>query len=328
MASGVADTSSSVVYLCLVYENYRHYRDYNKFHEICLTLNQVLIKEKYIHKDEYIIEFHQVPTGFGERVYEYIKDKFIKTLFPFNVKKGELQSVCIEFINKCREIQQEKSKLIEPLVPSASPSPPQLLLGSAPSMPIKLIALIQHSTQGGIAVVTNNNTLTPNEMYQQLCQQYAGTLQVLQYTTMTLEEVNAIIDSFHKDFHFCRLHHNELGLSWYKTTEAEVIQWLQKKNAKPPSPSTASIHEQVQQSQVQQQLQPASPISPSTIEIDDMQDVDISTLSANVSCSSFDNLFSGSEYILSGTADEDRIPSPSPFATAFMMEKKKRKQMD
>jgi hypothetical protein len=52
-----------------MYENYRCYRNYNKFHEIGVTMNQVKIKEKYIEKEHYKLEFFSVSA---KKVYKYI----------------------------------------------------------------------------------------------------------------------------------------------------------------------------------------------------------------------------------------------------------------
>ena len=95
-------------YLYIVYENYKHYKDFNKFHEIALTTSQVEVREKYIDKDEYKVEFFLIPPGFADRVFKYIQNKFIRSTFPFNVRDGELQTTCTEFINKCNQIRQEK----------------------------------------------------------------------------------------------------------------------------------------------------------------------------------------------------------------------------
>jgi len=74
----------------MVYENYRHYKDYNKFHEISLTISQVNIKEKYIDKDDYKIEFFEVPAEYAEKVFRYIQEKFFKSLFSINLRNEEL----------------------------------------------------------------------------------------------------------------------------------------------------------------------------------------------------------------------------------------------
>ena len=252
------NTVSTTVYLCMVYENYKHYRYYNKFHEICLTKNQILMKEKYIDKDSYIIEFFIVPVGFEDTIYNYIKEKFIKTSFPFNARKGELQAVCLDFIKKCQDIQEEKVKLTQQpqsVTSSLMITPP---LSPSSSLSFKLIALIHHH-MGGITLVTNNDDTTPMDTYQQLCQQ-VNILHVLQHTIMVQSEATTIIEAFHKDFHHYQISHQEFGLVWYNITEAGVMQWFQKKlMAVPPSqPPIPSVSECYQ--------------SDCTITIDDIQD--------------------------------------------------------
>jgi hypothetical protein len=94
-----------VIYLYLMYENYRHYKDYNKFYEILLAINQVSIKKKYIDKDNYKMKFFEVPTEYVKKMFKYIQDKYVKSLFSINVRSGELQTTCGDFIKKINNIR-------------------------------------------------------------------------------------------------------------------------------------------------------------------------------------------------------------------------------
>src|SRR3978361_1635496 len=87
-----------ITYLSIVYEDYKHYKKYNKFHEISLTNSQVEVKDRHIDKDHYKIEFFATPPGYFLKILKYIQNKFQISSFPLNVRKGELQAVCIDFI--------------------------------------------------------------------------------------------------------------------------------------------------------------------------------------------------------------------------------------
>jgi hypothetical protein len=242
------------VYLCLVYENYRHYRDYNKFHEISLTINQVSIKEKYIDKDDYKMEFFEVPTEYAEKVFRYIQDKYVKSPFPINVRSGELQTTCGDFIKKINSIRQEKTTTttlssITPMITTTTitttppPSPhhhphhhhqPLLTLPAHPPTPSltppshKLIALIGNKNNGGVSVVCNGENTPLAEFFHQIS--HHPTLQVLQYATMMAGEVNTIITTFHQEFQHLRFPLPDFDLSWYRVKEQEVLHWLNKRS--------------------------------------------------------------------------------------------------
>ena len=44
-------------YLCVIYKNFKYYKDFNKFYKILLITNQIEIKEKYMNKDGYKMSF-------------------------------------------------------------------------------------------------------------------------------------------------------------------------------------------------------------------------------------------------------------------------------
>lgn len=224
---------ASIIYLCLVYENFRRYKDYNKFYEISLTTNQVVIKEKYMDKNDYKLEFYEVPTEYADKVYKYVADKFIMSSFPFNVRSGELQSATEEFIKKCVAIKQEKEKLA-PLPPLPSPSP--LLLLPPPVTTFSTLALLTNKISEELTVVCSVEGLPPQEFFQQVAQY--SFLQVLQHASLPSPQVDAALNAFHQDFQHFKTLSNELGLSWYKVSEVSVLQWWQKRE--PVCPSTFS----------------------------------------------------------------------------------------
>src|ERR1700677_1967930 len=121
---------ATAVYLYMVYENYMHYREYNRFHELSLTTNRVEIKERYMDKDKYELEFFEVPLEYAEKIFAYIKDKFIKSDFPFNVRSGMLQSTLGDFIRKCNSIKEEKASLSTSMTFSSIP-----LASAIPTLP-------------------------------------------------------------------------------------------------------------------------------------------------------------------------------------------------
>jgi hypothetical protein len=112
--------TTTIVYLYMVYENYMHYMAYNKFHELSLTTNQVEIKKKYMIKDKYELEFFEVPPEYAQKIFIYIRDKYIKSDFPFNVRSGELQSTLGTFIKKCNSIKEEKASMASNFTSSSS----------------------------------------------------------------------------------------------------------------------------------------------------------------------------------------------------------------
>jgi hypothetical protein len=145
------------VYVYLVYENYRRYRDYNKFQEIGITANQVKIKEKYK------LEFFSVPAEYVERVYRYIQEKFVKFPFPISVRSGELQCSCSDFITKCNNLQQEKALTLTtnttPLLLTLPPPPPALLLidaGTPHAPSTKVIVLVKNKENEDVTVISSD----------------------------------------------------------------------------------------------------------------------------------------------------------------------------
>lgn len=232
------------VYLYLVYENYRHYKDYNKFHEISLTTNQVEVKEKYIDKDTYKMEFFEVPIEYAEKVFRYIQERFFKSPFPLNLRSGELQSACSDFIKKINSIRQEKGTsptitypTITTTISSHLPLPsisslPQLLplalsLPSPSPSTHKLIALIGNKNNGGVTVISNGDNV---DFLHQISQH--PTLQLLQHALMTVEEVDSITTSFYQEFSHLKMppQPEDFNLAWYRMSEQVVLIWLQGRN--------------------------------------------------------------------------------------------------
>jgi hypothetical protein len=119
---------SLVTYIYLVYENVKRYKEYNRFHEISLTTSQVSIKEKYMDKDSYRLEFYEVPTEYAEKVLAHVKSKHQIDSLPVNIRSKHVQETCAKLVEKCNEIMREKYK-----VPQVkSPSVPEHMLSSAP----------------------------------------------------------------------------------------------------------------------------------------------------------------------------------------------------
>lgn len=166
---------TTFTYLYIVYENYRHYKEYNKFYEINLTTNQVEVKERYIEKDNYMMEFFEVPTEYAEKVYKYVQEKFIKSPFPINVRSGELQSTCKDFIKKCNTLKQEKNLSVSH-IPESSGHP---LLLPPPLPTTKVIVLLSNKENGEVTVISNDDN-TDNIMFCQQLHRHANTIQVLQ----------------------------------------------------------------------------------------------------------------------------------------------------
>jgi hypothetical protein len=171
-------------YFYVVYKNFKRYKDNNKFYKISLTANQIEIKKKYIGKDDYKIEFFATPQGFSETVLSYIQNKFVNSSFPINVKSGELQAACNEFINKCNQIVQKKSVSLLSYQVQAPSSvvlpPPQILLSSLAQ---KQIILLGNKTNGEITVLCDLVPLLVDEFSAQLSQFSA--FQVLDSTVMS-----------------------------------------------------------------------------------------------------------------------------------------------
>ena len=225
--------AATAVYLYMVYENYRHYKDYNKFHELSLTTNQVEVKERYIDKDEYKLEFFEVPSEYAEKIFAYIRDKFIRSNFPFNVRNGELQSTLIDFIRKCNSIKEEKASSattsfspLTSVIPKLLQPPPSSLSTPLSMNESKLIALIKNKNNGELTVVSE--TASPAQFFQQLS--HYSSLQLLQHAIMPLSEVDGIINTFHKDFQHLKTISEDLNLPWYKMSEVEVLHWLHGRN--------------------------------------------------------------------------------------------------
>ena len=214
----------SRVYLYLVYESYFRYKNYDKFYEINLTTSQVDIKEKYLDKDKYILQFFEVMSEYASKVLTYIQDKYVKSSFPINVKSGELQATCSEFIHKCNSLLQEKMRdnLSQSLAPMITPQ-----------LQHKAIAMVKHKETGQVTVVCNNEQLTPADFIDQLVR--CLLLHVCQHAIMLSTQVDTIISAFMADFQCVKTSNTELGLTWYKTTEQEITQWLSVKNINTPS---------------------------------------------------------------------------------------------
>ncbi len=211
--------STQTTYLYIVYENYKYFRNFNKFHEIGLTTNQIEIKEKYIDKDEYIFEFFVVPFEYGEKVLQYVQKKFIKTTFPCDVLKGELQNSCIEFIKKCNKVLSEKN-LNSPFFLS-----PPLLTNFEKQ---KLIVLLSNKVNNEITVICNNETLSPTNLLVQLSQ--LNMFQILQSASLPSNEVDSIINSFQENFKYLKTSSIDLQLPWYNVSENDVLTWLKGKS--------------------------------------------------------------------------------------------------
>ena len=233
------------VYLYVVYENYKHYKKFNRFYAIALTANQVDIREQYIDKDKYEIEFFAIPPGYVDKVFKYIQDKYIRSNFPINVKAGELQVTCKEFINKCSQIMQEKSNSLpsdlvtyNQALPSVTPSltlQHQVSNVSQYNAPLyslnKLIVLLRNKLNDEVTVLCNDDTLSPTVLLSYLHQ--INKFQVLQNAVMPTHEINDIISSFQQDFNYYKTTSIDFQLQWYKITEQEVLLWLNKRNSLP-----------------------------------------------------------------------------------------------
>jgi hypothetical protein len=245
------------MYLYIVYKNFKYYKNYNKFYEIALTNNQAEIKDKYIDKDEYKIEFFATPPEYSQKILKYIQDKFIKSNFPFKIKEGELQATCNDFINKCNQIIQEKSSFINynnnsnsnnisppPLLSIQYHTPPLIIESSFQKQ--KLIALFSNKTNNEMTVLCNNESMaiSPSEFLNAISQM--NTFQVLQSAIIPANEVDAIIHSFQESFHHLKTLSSDLQLPWYKISEQEVMCWLQtKKNFALPIPAVTSITDDI-----------------------------------------------------------------------------------
>jgi len=206
------------VYFYLVYESFFRYKDMNKFHDINLTTNQVSIKEKYLDKDNYKMEFFEVAPEYADKVMKYMQDKHIKSSFPINMKAGELQASCSEFIHKCNNLMVEKIQ---------QKSAPLML--QPPPLPEKAVAMIKHKETNFITVVCNSDMIVPSDFISHLLE--CMVLQVCQHAILLAAQVDTIVSSFNNDFRHMKTPSTDLNLIWYKTTEQEVTQWLKFKNA-------------------------------------------------------------------------------------------------
>lgn len=172
------------MYLYLVYESFIRYKHYDKFYEVAITETTVSIREKYIDKDSYKLEFFELLQEYAEKTLRYIQDKFLKSSFPVNVRSGELQGVCKEFISRCKTIHEEKLR---------PPPPPRAL-------PVQMPAQ-QQQQQRAIAliiVVCNSDALTLAEFLQQVF--VCSELQVCQHAMMLTEQVTMLMGWFHTEF--------------------------------------------------------------------------------------------------------------------------------
>jgi len=149
----------SRVYFYIVYEPFFRYKEYDKVYEIDITSSQVDIKEKYLDKDKYKIEFFEITSEYSSKVMKYIQEKYIKSSFPINIRSGELQVTCMEFIKKCNDLMQEKLK---DRIGINNNMP--LLLTS----PHKIIAMVKHKGTNEVTVVCNNDVISPNDFISQL----------------------------------------------------------------------------------------------------------------------------------------------------------------
>ena len=229
-------SSCGKTYLYLVYESFFRYKDKEKFFEIDLTTDQLDIKEKYIDKDKYKMEFFEVASEYASKVLKYVQDKHIKSSFPIIMLKGELQSSCSEFIKKCNDLMMEKKR-------DNNPSSHQPLLGVSQQQQQqqqhKAIALIGHRQTGDITVVCNSNTVSPQEFLTQVLNHVL--LHVCQHAVMLAAQVDLIISSFQHDFQGSKSANSELSLTWYKVSEHDITQWLAMKSysTSPPAPLPA-----------------------------------------------------------------------------------------
>lgn len=210
-------------YLYMVYETYFRYKEYDKFHEVDLTDNQLDIKEKYLEKEKYKMEFFEVAAEYASKVFRYIQDKFIKSSFPINVRSGELQSACSDFIRKCNDLMVEKMKNNMPLFQQQQQQQHQQH---------KAIALVVHRETSNITVVCNSSSITPADFMQQLLNLVV--LHVCQHAIMLAEQVDLIMSSFQGDFASVKSSSTEMGLAWYCTTEQVVAEWMARNNISTP----------------------------------------------------------------------------------------------
>ena len=146
---------------------------------------------------------------------KYIQEKYIKSSFSINIRSGELQATCIEFIKKCNDLMQEKLK---DRIGINNNMP--LLLTS----PHKIIAMVKHKGTNEVTVVCNNDVISPNDFISQLTSHVL--LHVSQHALMLSDQVDMIIGSFHSDFKGYKSLNNDLNLVWYKVTEEDITRWL------------------------------------------------------------------------------------------------------
>jgi hypothetical protein len=200
-------------YLYIVYKNYKRYRNFNKFYEIELTVDQLAIKEKYIDKDEYKFEFFAVLPEFAQTVLKYLYEKFVKSNFPLKIESGELQAACIEFINKCNQHVQEKSKHATNHALALTQQQCQVLLPfqEVSTMQIQVI-LLGNKVNGEVTVFCSTASLSA--LVEQLSQ--FGSFQVLDITVINASEVDCIMQSFQSMFSHLKTLSTNLQLLWYK----------------------------------------------------------------------------------------------------------------
>ena len=209
------------MYLYLVYEPFFRYKNYDRFY-VALIESTVTVRERYIEKDTYKLEFFEGMQAYAERVLQYLQDKFLRSSFPINIRSGELQAACKEFIAKCKAIYEEKQRL------SALPPVPTPLF-SAQTATQRVLALIRHRASEELTVVNNSEPVGTTEFLQQLYT--CAVIQVCQQALMPAEQGTMLVGCFHEEFLHCRSGSSELNLMWYRASEQEVLRWLQQRSS-------------------------------------------------------------------------------------------------
>ena len=213
------------MFICMVYEQYFRYKQYDKFHEVSLAVTVVDIKEKYIENDTYKLEFFEVPPEYGEKVLKYLQDKHLKTSYPVKLYSGVLQKACHEFISKCNQIVEEKRHQVTPWLDVSAPISTQ-----------RVIALIKHKLTEEVTVVCNRETISPSDFLQNLTSYTCVSL--CEHALMLAEQINTLLTWFHQEFTTYRSQNTDMGLSWYKVSDICVLQWLSEKNNHLTPPTT------------------------------------------------------------------------------------------
>lgn len=218
----------------MVYEPFFRYKELHRFLEVDLTTSQVDIKEKYLEKDKCQLEFFEVIPEYANKVLKFLTDKYLKSSFPINIKSGELQGACIDFIAKCTELARERGMINDTTTlpsPALIQQPPVKMI-TLPTQQ-KAIALVSHHSTRAFAVVCNNDSLSPQDFLSRLPNE--PLLVVYHHAILEAASADEIMRRFHTDFQSSRCNNNELGLTWYTTSESEVLRWL---NSRPSSSSS------------------------------------------------------------------------------------------